>query len=96
VTWEIRANLGMQARPGVDSGAWLWEIARGGQVAQVMVEISETAWSSEPLDLPDDTRRALESDGRTELLKVLEQEDPPRVIRCGSRGCTSLAAEEAR
>jgi hypothetical protein len=96
VTWEIRANLGIHARTGVDAGAWLWEITRGGKVAQVMVEISETAWSSDPLDLPDDTRRALESDGRTELLKVLEEDDPPRVIRCGSTGCTSSSAEEAR
>jgi hypothetical protein len=89
VTWEIRANLGRHARTGVDAGGWLWEIARGGQVTQVMVEISEPAWSSDPLDLPDDTRQALESDGRTELLKVLDQDDPPRVIRCGSRGCTA-------
>jgi hypothetical protein len=96
VTWEIRANVGMHARTGVDARGWLWEITRGGQVAQVMVEISETAWSSDTLDLPDDTRQALESDGRTELLKVLEQDDPPRVISCGSRGCMSSSAEEAR
>ena len=32
-------------------------------------------------------RQALESNGRTALVKVLEQEDPPRVIRCGSTGC---------
>jgi hypothetical protein len=96
VTWEIRANFGPHARTGVGARGWLWEITRGGQVAQVMVEISETAWSSDPLDLPDDTRRALESDGRTELLKVLERDDPPRVIRCGTRGCTSSSAEEAR
>ena len=33
-------------------------------------------------------RQALESNGRTALVKVLEQEDPPRVIRCGSTGWT--------
>jgi hypothetical protein len=86
--WEIRANLGMHARPGVGARGWLWEITRGAEIARVVIEISETAWSSDPLSLPDDTRRALESDGRTELLEVLEQDDPPRVIRCGSNGCT--------
>ena len=37
----------------------------------------------------------LETDGRTELLKVLGQDEPPRVIRCGSCGCSYLSAGEA-
>lgn len=32
--------------------------------------------------------RAVETDGRTELLKVLDQDTPPRVIRCGTSGCS--------
>ena len=89
MSWEIRANQGRYARAGVDAHGWLWEITRGAEVAQVVVEISETAWSSDPLGLPDDTRQALETDGRTEVLKVLAQEEPPpRVIQCGSSGCS--------
>jgi hypothetical protein len=95
MSWEIRANLGVHARSSVDARGWLWEITRGAEVAPVVIEISETAWSSDPLGLPDDTRRALETDGRTEILKVLELDDPPRVIRCGSKGCSSSPAEEA-
>jgi hypothetical protein len=94
VTWEIGANLGRRARPGVDAGGWLWEITRGERVAHVLVEISETAWSSDPLRLRGDTRRALETDGRTEVLKVLDQHDPPGVVRCGSTGCVYLRGEE--
>jgi hypothetical protein len=82
VTWEIGANLGPRA--GVEGSGWLWEIRRGDQVAHVMVEITRAA---EPLALPEDTRRALETDGRTEILKVLSRDDPPRIIRCGSTGC---------
>jgi hypothetical protein len=85
--WEIRTNLGRQARPAGDGG-WLWELSRGDEVARVMIEISGAAWSTDPLGLPEETRRALETDGRTELLKVLGHDDPPRVIRCGSTGCT--------
>jgi hypothetical protein len=92
--WEIRASLGRHVRTGVDSRGWLWEIIRGAQVAQVVIETSGTAWSSDPLRLPEDTRHALETDGRTELLKVLDQDDPPRVIRCGSSGCSYLSADE--
>lgn len=92
--WEISANLGRHERTGVDAAGWLWEIGRGDRVAHVLVEISRTAWASDPLRLPEETRRALETDGRTELLKVLDHEDPPRVIRCGSSGCKYLSAED--
>jgi hypothetical protein len=92
--WEIRANLGRHVRTGVDARGWLWEIIRDAQAAHVVIEISETAWSSDPLRLPEDTRRALETDGRSELLKVLDQDNPPRVIRCGSSGCSYLSLDE--
>jgi hypothetical protein len=94
VTWEISANLGRYERPGVDARGWLWSITRGDQAAEVVIEISGAALSSDPLRLPEDTRQALETDGRTELLKVLDQDDPPRVIQCGSTGCSYLSAAD--
>ena len=93
VSWEIKANLGRYVRAGADAHGWLWEITRGAQVAQVVIEISGTAWSSDPLGLPEDTRGALQTDGRTELLKALDQDDPPRIIRCGSSGCSYLPSD---
>jgi hypothetical protein len=93
MSWEIRANLGPQVREGVDARGWLWEITRGAQVARVVVEISGSAWSSDLLRLPEDTRHALETDGRTEILKVLGHDNPPGVIRCGSSGCSYRAAD---
>jgi hypothetical protein len=92
VNWEIRTGLGRHGCTGVDGSGWLWEISRGGHVARVTIEMSGAVWSTDPQALPEDTRRALETDGRTELLKVLSHVDPPRVIRCGSTGCTYLAA----
>jgi len=90
--WEIRTNLGRHVRPSGDGSGWLWEVSRDDQVARVMIEISEAAWSTDPVGLPEETRRALETDGRTELLKVLGHDDPPCVIRCGSTGCTYRSA----
>jgi hypothetical protein len=87
VRWEISANLGSHARAGVEAHGWLWQIARGDQVAEVLIEITKTAWSSDPLRLPADTRHAVETDGRSEVLKVLAQDDPPSVVHCGSKGC---------
>src|SRR4051812_46026771 len=74
--WEIRSNLGRHARPEGDGSGFLWEVSRDDQAAQVMIEISEAAWATDPLRLPEATRRALETDGRTELLKVLGHDDP--------------------
>jgi hypothetical protein len=88
-TWEIRTNLGRHARAGTEGTGWLWEISRGDQLAHVIIEISGSAWSTDPLDLTEDTRQALETDGRTELLKVLDRDDPPPVIRCGPNGCVN-------
>jgi hypothetical protein len=96
VNWEISANLGRHERPGVDARGWLWTITRGDQALQVVIEISGTAWSSDPFRLPEDTRQALETDGRTELLKVLDQNDPPGVIHCGSTGCSYLSPADVR
>ncbi len=95
MSWEISAGLGPLGRPGGGARGWLWEITRGDKVARVAVEISGSAWSSDPRRLPDDTRQALETDGRAELLKVLDMDDPPRVIRCGPAGCGYLSAGEA-
>ena len=87
MTWEISANLGRHRRPDGSARGWLWEVTRDDQIARIVIEIDETAWSSDPSTLPDDTRQALETDGRTELLKVLERDEPPRVIHCGLSGC---------
>jgi hypothetical protein len=45
---------------------------------------------------PEDTRQALKTDARTELLKILDHDDPPRVIQCGSTGCWYLSAADVR
>jgi hypothetical protein len=92
--WDIRANLGRQVRTGVDAHGWRWEITRGTEVAQVVIEISGRAWASDPLSLPEDTRHAPETDGHAELLMVLDHDDPPRVIRRGYSGCSYLSADE--
>jgi hypothetical protein len=77
-----------------DMRGWVWEIGRHDRITRIVIAVTDPAWSSDPLDLPEDTRRALETDGRTELLKVLEHELPPRVIVCGVDGCVDVSARE--
>jgi hypothetical protein len=93
VSWEINANLGRYERTGADARGWLWTITRGGQAVNVVIEISGTAWSSDPQALHEETRQALETDGRTELLKVLDEDDPRRVVHCGTAGCSYLSED---
>jgi len=95
VGWKISANVGRHVRTSADARGWRWEITRGAEVMRVVIEVSGNAWSTDPLSLPDDTRHALETDGRAERLKVLDQDTPPSVIRCGSSGCSHLSASEA-
>ena len=68
-------------------GGWLWELNRGTQTAQVVVEISPRRGRPTLVSSPNDTRQALETDGRTEIIKMPETHIPPRVIRCDSQGC---------
>jgi len=37
--------------------------------------------------LPEETRRAIETQGRSEIDALLEMPDPPLVIQCGTFGC---------
>ena len=96
MAWEIDTQVGPHARSGVDGHGWLWEIRRGdhwpaGDVRRVPVEVSGTAWAVDRSTLPRDTLEALESEGASEVRKVLELDDPPRVIQCGTGGCLPAA-----
>ena len=93
MSWEISGQVGPHSRAGYDGSGWLWEIKRGegswpqADVRHVFVEISGTAGGTDPEHLPGDTADAIASEGRSEVEKVLAEEDPPRVIQCGTDGC---------
>ena len=59
------------------------------------IEISGRAWSSDPARPSDDRRRGLETDGRTELLRLLERYEPHRVIHSGPTSCGYSSTGEA-
>jgi hypothetical protein len=94
VAWSISGRISPYARPGVDANGWLWEIEREGVAKRVLVEISGTAWATDSRALPEETREAIDTEGLSELRKVLEEQDPPRVIACGTWGCGALTAEQ--
>ena len=68
----------VRARPSAqECAARMDYLAPTKQPRDAVGEISRARWSSDPLRPPGNTRHALETDGRTELLKVLDQIEPP-------------------
>jgi len=39
------------------------------------------------MTLPDDTAKAIDSEGESEVKKALDLDDPPQIILCGTAGC---------
>ena len=92
--WQISGKVGAYARRGVDANGWLWEIERDGVANRVLVEVSGTAWAVGETSLAADTLDAIRSEGRSEVEKVLDDDEPPRVIACGTQGCHVVGLEE--
>jgi hypothetical protein len=90
--WEIRGQIGPHTRSGYDGTGWLWEIGRGDDCRRVLVEITGSALSS--ASLPEETREAIETEGRSEVERVASFDDPPRIVTCGTTGCRDIAGDE--
>ena len=78
----------------MDANGWLWEVGREGETRRVLVEVSGSAWATEPELLPDETAEAIRTEGRSQVERVLDAQDPPRVIQCGTKGCRERSVED--
>jgi hypothetical protein len=85
--WEIGGQVEEHRRPGVDASGWLWEIRRGEDARRVLVEITGTARAVDQDSLLEETRQAIESEGRSQVERVLSEDTPPTIIQCGTNGC---------
>ena len=62
----------------------------GGRASAVFVQIAGTAWSVHKAGgqgLASDTREAIATEGRSEVERVLNGDEPPRMIGCTTYGC---------
>jgi hypothetical protein len=67
--WEIGANLGRRSRVGVKARGWaVADHPPGIGCVRLLIEIRASAQSTDPVEVRDDTRPAIEMNGRTELL----------------------------
>ena len=97
MAWEIAGQIGPHSDPGVDGSGWLWELHRGDEpnveARRVFVEISRTALAS--ANMPSQqTAAAIASEGRTEVERVAQIDDPPRVVKCDTHGVRDVYPDE--
>jgi hypothetical protein len=69
-----------------DADSWRWDIQRGTDRRSVIVHVAGTAMASGDL-LPEDTRRAIETEGGSEVEAVIKNDEPPHEILCTTGGC---------
>lgn len=92
--WKLNGQVGPHSRSGADAEGWLWEIQRGETARRVLVEVTRTALAVRPSTLPGDTEAAITTEGHSEVTKLLQMDDPPRVVTCGTAGCNHRTAED--
>jgi hypothetical protein len=88
VPWRIESTSGPYGAPweGKDVTGWVWEIYDGERSTRILVEVSGSAMATEDQFLPTETAHAKATEGRSEVEKVLDSEQPPRRITLGTTG----------
>lgn len=89
MSWEIASQIGPHCDANIDASGWVWELRRGegkhSEARRVFVEVSRTALASASMPSTA-TTAAIESEGRTEVERVAQLENPPRKIKCNTHG----------
>jgi hypothetical protein len=97
MAWEIVGQFGPHSDPDFAGHGWLWQIQRGEranlETRHVFVEISNRAFEASALPrntVARNTARAIETQGRSEVERVAASNNPPRVVRCVTHGCSDI------
>jgi hypothetical protein len=91
--WHIVDGPGEGPWEGRDAVGWLWTLKNdAGDRWRVLVEVTGTAMATADEFLPEETREAKLTSGRSEVERVLQEEEPPERITLHTHG-RSLTAE---
>ena len=97
MTWSVDYHEPF-SHSDADARGWLWHLSdESGATRRVYVEITGIAlevMKAPRATLLKDTREAIESEGRSEVAKILDKTEPPAGIQCGTGGCRCLTREE--
>ncbi|SRR6266496_3072528 len=89
MSWQIVSGPDRAPWDGVDATGWVYALEDGEQRWIVLVEVSGPAqdvFERQPQHLAPVTREALETRGRSEVVKFLDEARPPRRISLGAEG----------
>jgi hypothetical protein len=82
VAWRIRGDAEPAPWEDKDARGWIWTIERDDEVRFVRVELTGQA----EIDPREEVREAAETNGRSALDTVLDDDDPPARITFTSGG----------
>lgn len=93
MAWHIVSGPDAGPWEGRDAVAWLWLIeSEHGEQRTVIVEISGPAMASQSQALPQETAEARASRGRSEIERLLTDDDPPHRVTLGTMGHAEIGA----
>jgi hypothetical protein len=92
MVWRITAGPIDHAEPGYDGRGWLWELSRDDEHRRVFVQVSGTALAVSS-GLATETEVAITTSGASEVEKLLDTDDPPRMVVCTTEGCDPVEPE---
>jgi hypothetical protein len=80
--WQIKSGPAEVNSTGFDAVTWRWVLRNRSDKDEisVLVAVSGTAAASAAESLPDATAEAIRTQGRSEIEKVLDSPEPPRLI----------------
>lgn len=88
MAWTVASGPHDPGASGKDAIGWGWVIARDGDDRHVTVYVSGTVMASASEQRSSDANAAIETKGRSEVDRLLGDEDPPRIITLTSSGRT--------
>ena len=91
VPWRVIDGPGEGPWEGRDAVGWIWIIENDDEARHVLVEVTGTAMAVDEGSLPDETRLARASLGRSAIDEILDQDEPPARLMFGTHGL--LAAQ---
>jgi hypothetical protein len=87
VSWQITGGPFPAPWEGRDAVGWVWELTAGdGRSERVLVEVSGTAMAVASEYLPEETAAARQTQGRSEVERLLEEGELPPRIALGTTG----------
>jgi hypothetical protein len=87
--WQIVGQPTRDDPTDVDAHGWRWTIEHAETSEQRRVYVTVTRHVE--LGGPPESRHALETEGRSEVERVLTEPDPPRSISVSTSGIVDLA-----